>query len=281
MLYVFLDVDGVLNVKTGEPGYKDVSMYTVRRFVEALEGYEDVKIVLTSEWRKWFLLPDYCEGYLKSLQNYLRKYGLEVYDKTEKIDYATRELEIQSYVKKKKIKNYIILDDQKHQFSFDNKELYLVDGKTGFTKDDVEKFQKKCFALYEDSLYEKEKKPHEEVDWDNFFEQHGFWSPNPKHQDGMKLSLKATEQYEATGTAFVRHLRGKNISEIPGVKDSCPEYDGMKVVGLSVWIEPESYDAFVDGLNAELMRVTPLDDVREVLLFQTGGGHECNSKFGL
>lgn len=38
MLYVFLDVDGVLNVKTGEPGYKDVSMYTVRRFVEALEG---------------------------------------------------------------------------------------------------------------------------------------------------------------------------------------------------------------------------------------------------
>lgn len=239
MLYVFLDVDGVLNVKTGEPGYKDVSMFTVRRFVEALEDYEDVKIVLTSEWRKWFLLPDYCEGYLKSLQNYLRKYGLEVYDKTEKIDYATRELEIQSYVKKKNIKNYIILDDQRQLYSFDNKELYLVDGKMGFTKDDVEKFQRKCFALYEDSLYEKEKKPHEEVDWDNFFEQHGFWSPNPKHQDGMK------------------------------------------VVGLSVWIEPESYDAFVDGLNAELMRVTPLDDVREVLLFKTGSGHECNSKFGL
>lgn len=53
----------MLNVKTNEGcGIKDVSMFCVRRLVEALEDYTDVRIVLTSEWRKWFYTPDLCEN---------------------------------------------------------------------------------------------------------------------------------------------------------------------------------------------------------------------------
>ena len=58
MFYVFLDIDGVLNVKGNEvAGVKDVSMFCVRRFVEALEDFHDIRIVLTSEWRKAEALP--------------------------------------------------------------------------------------------------------------------------------------------------------------------------------------------------------------------------------
>ena len=59
------------------------------------------------------------------------------------------------------------------------------------------------------------------------------------------------------------------------------EFDGFEVVGLCVRVKEDEYDQFLNAMNAELYRATMLSDVTEVLLFKTGSGHECNSKFGL
>lgn len=59
------------------------------------------------------------------------------------------------------------------------------------------------------------------------------------------------------------------------------EFDGFKVVGLCVRVKEDENDQFLNAMNAELYRATMLSDVTEVLLFETEGKHECNSKFGL
>ena len=270
MLYVFLDVDGVLNVKTNEGcGIKDVSMFCVRRLVEALEDYTDVHIVLTSEWRKWFHLTDYCDSYLKSLQRYLRKYDLEICDKTNDVEYATRELQIKQYIKKNRIKNFIILDDEKYHYAFDTKELYLVDSRIGFSKQDVEKFKRKCFELYGGSLYEEEKPDVSIASFSNPFDNDIFFSFRKEKDSGIKVTLRPTERYQETGAALIRHLRTSRITDMKGVKQVSPNYEGVKMVGLSVRVRDGEFSDFLNEIKEEVYRTTLLDDVTEVLMIET------------
>lgn len=148
LIFVFLDVDGVLNneryiVKCYKKHHKPMHMNHVpfdprclnnlMILVQTLEhnNYE-VKIILSSTWRLSEI--DY-----EIVNARLAEYGLKLSDKTPNLR-AIRGEEIQDFLKDKSYENIIILDDD----IFDIKEYFpnnivRTNFKLGLTKNDVKK----------------------------------------------------------------------------------------------------------------------------------------------
>lgn len=140
MKVLFLDIDGVLNneehiVKIHNLLGEEQYLALLRKITEIPFDYRscellkdfikkaNVKVVLSSIWR---LNPDSF--------NIIRKYaGIEVYDKTIKLN-GTRGEEIQQYLDNhKEIINYVILDDDSDMLESQIRHFVKVDGKVGLT----------------------------------------------------------------------------------------------------------------------------------------------------
>ena len=133
MKLLFLDIDGVLT--SNETISRKEFLYTFSAScVWALNRIlrdNKVKIILTSSWRTVFDAEK---------QNQIfRENGIIQLPggQTNDFGYENRSLEIQDYLSKRKVENYVILDDMKIN-GFEG-HFVLINPSTGLTENDVEK----------------------------------------------------------------------------------------------------------------------------------------------
>lgn len=141
MVYIFLDIDGVLNNK--DHYKKQHEKYGGRFFCQnmpfnpkSIENLQkvvskfDAKIVLTSSWRK-------SAPCMTVLEARLCEYGLKIYDKTGDCG-GSRGNEILDWMFAHTTDDdaYIIIDDEPYDIeeSFKKDNIVFVDGTKGFNK---------------------------------------------------------------------------------------------------------------------------------------------------
>lgn len=130
---VFLDIDGVLNweysksyvVADNSVTYLGIDNIRVKRLAQIVNA-TDAKIVLTSTWKKDFVVGAYKqENHVgKYLSNKLRAQGLKIYDTIDKdFRWEERGYAITHWLKHHEHKNWVILDDQSLFFGYDRPEI--------------------------------------------------------------------------------------------------------------------------------------------------------------
>lgn len=140
MNVIFLDFDGVLNNNQYFVNSKDQSpfilddakMLLLKQIIDATNS----KIVLSTSWREvWDLdLP-----ITHQLIDYFESFGIEIYGKTENIEY-NRVLEIKNWITHHNVTNYCILDDIPGPW-FELEEHVVITNTThdGLTEDNVKR----------------------------------------------------------------------------------------------------------------------------------------------
>lgn len=131
MKVIFLDVDGVLNDQTWLHLFmeSEIDETRVARLAEIVKA-TDAKIVLSSSWRVLMDEPDEIGMRIwDDFVDKLRKFGLEIYDRTPVIG-MDRPLEIKTWLDKHKgqIDTFISLDDDFDKTHYDKYNIghYLV-----------------------------------------------------------------------------------------------------------------------------------------------------------
>lgn len=166
MFIIYLDIDGVLN-NYGDVSnipfedYKSMRMYfrekydtfflyepNIYNFVEFVNKFKEVtnfKCILSSTWR-------YSSDSIEKLNLILSDYGCVdrelIIDKTDTLHdfktHWTRGNQIKRSVRKYKPTGYFIVDDDTYDIQ-QKGHLYRVNGKHGFTKEDIDNLYNKCF----------------------------------------------------------------------------------------------------------------------------------------
>ena len=141
-MYIFLDVDGVLNTEA-DWARKVYSLNSecVRSFCKLLKNLNEPKVVLSSTWRNGIARDGSTAVHIDDLIKALEPAGIKSLDKTGVAPDGSRTKEIDHYLRRHSEDRYIILDDDPTMF--DKKEntphLYLTSAKTGLTDADVTK----------------------------------------------------------------------------------------------------------------------------------------------
>lgn len=144
-MYLFLDVDGVLNTtEDWKRKLYSLNPTCVAAFCELLGHIEDPKIVLSSTWRNGIARDQSTPVHIGNLLDALASAGITTLDKTGTSPDGSREKEIDHYLRRHEPDSYLILDDDPAMFDHKEKtnRLYLVDSKTGLTIRDVKKIRK-------------------------------------------------------------------------------------------------------------------------------------------
>lgn len=136
MLYVFLDIDGVLNREADWKYMYSLNQKCIKEFARALRRCKEVRIVLTSTWRHGFAYEQECEPHIKELQQALGKYGLSIYAKTPICPLGNREDEIDKFIETYEVENYVIVDDEISLYHGISRDFFLTDSRKGFTRKD-------------------------------------------------------------------------------------------------------------------------------------------------
>lgn len=131
-MIIFLDIDGVLNQLQG-------NYYLDKNCIEQLGKLcKEVKgiIVLTSSWRLGYTNIGKCSPQIDELRKLFREQHITILGRTA--DLGNRQDEIEEYISKHKVNNYIIIDDDASEFKDkDTKNLFLINHKTGLTSKDI------------------------------------------------------------------------------------------------------------------------------------------------
>lgn len=147
LIYIFLDVDGVLNSfqyleycykRHGKPmsmnhtPFDPKCLDNLMILVQSLEQKDyDVQLILSSTWRL-------CEIDYEIVNARLAEYGLRLKGKTPRIE-QQRGLEIKEFLKDKKYLNYIILDDESFDIlQYHSSHLVTTNPAVGLNKDNVQ-----------------------------------------------------------------------------------------------------------------------------------------------
>ena len=141
-MYIFLDVDGVLNTKADwkkKMYYLNPSCTGI--FCDFLRKIKTPRVVLSSTWRNGIARDGTTAVHIEDLVKALRPAGISGFDKTANAPDGSRSREIDYYLRRHPADRYIILDDDPSLFekgeSTDN--LYLIDPARGFTANDARK----------------------------------------------------------------------------------------------------------------------------------------------
>lgn len=140
MLYIFLDIDGVLNRSSDWKRMYMLNAECIRNFatfVQHIKG--ESHIVLTSSWRTGFSYNQTSLPHIIALEKELAKYKLTIYGKTPTSKNNSREKEIQDYIDVFEVQDYIIIDDDKTLFPNTKEKLYITDARKGFTTQDAKR----------------------------------------------------------------------------------------------------------------------------------------------
>lgn len=136
-MVIFLDIDGVLN-------QLQRNYYLDNKCIEnlgVLSKKLSATVVLTSSWRIGYTNFGKCTPQIDKLKIQFSKYSIKISGRTANL--GDRTLEISEYIKKHNVKRYIILDDDKSEFTSGLlPNTYIVNSRTGLTKEDVRKLVK-------------------------------------------------------------------------------------------------------------------------------------------
>lgn len=144
-IYVFFDVDGVLNKESDWVKKYSLDYICVKEFSKLnsilKKQYNYVRYVIISTWRTGLNRGDEQLGsnQILNLKKVLSNEGIAIYDSTPLSDKG-RQAEIEFYIKRNNVKEYIVIDDDLSLFDRPQKLKILVpDYKTGFTEKDLKK----------------------------------------------------------------------------------------------------------------------------------------------
>lgn len=140
-MFVFLDIDGVLNRKRDWQRPYTLNEECMNHFAESMEGF-DVKIILISSWRKGFVSRENPNNLpqIKVLEKMLSERGLSITGTVDRTN-TSRLDAIQDFLNAHP-GDYLILDDDLSEYSSRPQRLYLIDCTTGINKRDVGKIRK-------------------------------------------------------------------------------------------------------------------------------------------
>ncbi len=146
-LYIFFDIDGVLNCMSNwdEENFP-INLDCLKNFSDTANFFKtkyETHLIMSSSWRDGFNLE---EGHSKDVQNILDKlknFNLEVEDKTPFFMEKNRADEINFYIESHGLENFkcLAIDDTKYLFSSPlkkNLRLYITDANFGFSKKDFQ-----------------------------------------------------------------------------------------------------------------------------------------------
>ena len=145
-MYVFLDVDGVLNTEA-DWARKVYSLDSkcVDSFCKLLNSLNEPKVVLSSTWRNGIARDGTTAVHIDDLIKALKPSGIKSLDKTGIAPDGSRTKEIEHYLRRHTEDSYIILDDDPELFEQreNTPHLYLTSSKTGLTDTDVKRILKR------------------------------------------------------------------------------------------------------------------------------------------
>lgn len=146
MFYIFLDIDGVLNCQRNWHTPFSLNkncIKTFTKFVDKIKSiHNDVRIVLSSTWRAGKSVNGNDSAQYEALKDILGEYGVKIYDTTP-VSNKGRQREIEYYIKRNNVKDYIVIDDDDSLFERpDEINLYVTDYTIGFTDKDIDKAYK-------------------------------------------------------------------------------------------------------------------------------------------
>jgi len=123
MKIIFLDVDGVLN----QLQRYHVDENCVRELAKIYST--DTRIVLISSWRLGFSRNiNQCSPQVKNLITCLNKYNMNIMYCTEKL--GDRRKEVLNWLQGKNVESYIVLDDDKSEYSsLEELNIYITNSK--------------------------------------------------------------------------------------------------------------------------------------------------------
>lgn len=145
-IFIFLDVDGVLNTSDQWKRMYQLDPQCISRFadfVKSLKG--NVRIILTSSWKNGFDPAGNHTPQIQSLIDSLSSYGIRILGKTLNREDGNRAQEIADYITDHKLeKDYcIVIDDDPNIFISDlptNCKTVWVDSKKGFSSSEKKGF---------------------------------------------------------------------------------------------------------------------------------------------
>jgi hypothetical protein len=151
--FIFLDIDGVLNIVNGKNGIKDSTYFRIgehiepslmKNFNEFLDKNDSISIVISSSWR------DDMEDLYYVLDKNNFKHLNKIVGHTS-LNFEFRGEQIEDYLVKNNIDNYVIIDDcmydmlenkdKNNEFILKHKCL-LVDPKKGLNIDKIRELEK-------------------------------------------------------------------------------------------------------------------------------------------
>ena len=140
-MYIFLDIDGVLNKKSNWKTPYYLNAENINNFKAFLKTVNNPKIVLISSWRKGFVRQyKYCTIQIQNLIDNLLPY--EIYGRTKELEDG-RLAEIEDYLETHEKDSYIIIDDDVTEYPKKNVNgLLIVDKSVGFSKKDIKAAKK-------------------------------------------------------------------------------------------------------------------------------------------
>ena len=144
-MYVFLDVDGVLNAEEDWKRRKySLNNDCVTAFCRLLSCLHEPKVILSSTWRNGIARDGTTAVHIDDLLKALEPAGIMFLDKTGIAPDGSRTKEIDFYLRRHPEERYIILDDDPTLFDQQKNtpHLYLTSSKTGLTDADVDRILK-------------------------------------------------------------------------------------------------------------------------------------------
>lgn len=127
-MFVFLDIDGVLNTESDWNRLYTLNLRCVEAFVRKYKGS---KVILTSSWKNGYSpIFNNCSEPIQDLISVLSDGGVSV---VGRIDDGPRDTMIAKFVKDHNLKSdsYIILDDDRSEFNSHTENLIIINSKTG------------------------------------------------------------------------------------------------------------------------------------------------------
>ena len=139
-MYIFLDVDGVLNTETDwARKVYSLNPKCVSAFIKLLNALPGPEVVLSSTWKNGIARDGATAVHIDDLIRALSPAGITRLDRTAVAPDGSRSKEIDHYLRRHPAGEYIILDDDPSLFELGLKtpHLFLTSAKTGLTEADV------------------------------------------------------------------------------------------------------------------------------------------------
>lgn len=129
-IYIFLDIDGVLNRQCDWAKLFTVHADCTRRFSDFCRSVGG-RVILISTWKNGYVGKNNPANSdpIKALEQHFPIYG--------KIADGDRLEQIEQYVEQYGIRRYVIIDDDKTEYSRTDPHICFVDARSGFSSKDV------------------------------------------------------------------------------------------------------------------------------------------------